>query len=187
MSRFLVQKSANHVNQNAVRFERQSQQTNDLSVSLRIDSNFQGVIFHEAHFRSGTIYENSDGAVKVDVRLEDETVWLTQAHMCRLFGKDKRTISEHILNIFSEGELHEDSVVREFRSTASDGKNYNVNYYNLDVIISVGYRVKSQQGTHPGNPAGEKNRNGTPTRIRNEHVEFPQNRKILVNSDILIE
>ena len=93
------------------------------------------------------IYENSDGKVKVDVRLEDETVWLTQAHMCDLFGKNKRTISEHICNIFSDGELQQDSVVRNFRTTAADGKNYNVNYYNLDVIISVGFRVKSQQGT----------------------------------------
>jgi hypothetical protein len=64
-----------------------------------------------------------------------------------LFNKDKRTISEHISNIFKEGELNENSVVRNFRTTATDGKSYDVNYYNLDVIISVGYRVKSQQGT----------------------------------------
>jgi hypothetical protein len=93
------------------------------------------------------IYQNPAGTVKVDVRLEDETVWLTQAQMGMLFNKDKRTISEHIGNIFTEGELDEDSVVRNLRTTAADGKNYDTNYYNLDVIISVGYRVKSPQGT----------------------------------------
>jgi hypothetical protein len=67
--------------------------------------------------------------------------------MAELFNKDKRTISEHIHNIFKEGELVEDSVVRNFRTTASDGKHYDVKYYNLDVIISIGYRVKSLQGT----------------------------------------
>ena len=93
------------------------------------------------------IYQNPDGNIKIDVRLENETVWLTQAQMAILFGKDKRTISEHIGNIFSEGELDENSVVRNFRTTAADGKNYATNHYNLDVIISVGYRVKSVQGT----------------------------------------
>jgi hypothetical protein len=93
------------------------------------------------------IYQTPDGNIKIDVRLEDETVWLTQAHMAELFNKDKRTISEHIHNIFNEGELMENSVVRNFRTTASDGKHYDVKYYNLDVIISVGYRVKSLQGT----------------------------------------
>jgi hypothetical protein len=93
------------------------------------------------------IYQNSEGNIKLDVRLEEETVWLTQAQLCDLFQKSKATISEHIKNIFEEGELNESSVVRNFRTTASDGKSYDVNYYNLDVIISVGYRVKSQQGT----------------------------------------
>jgi hypothetical protein len=93
------------------------------------------------------IYQNPDGNIKIDVRLENETVWLTQAQMGQLFGKDKRTISEHISNIFSERELDENSVVWNFRTTAADGKNYATNHYNLDVIISVGYRVKSQQGT----------------------------------------
>jgi hypothetical protein len=88
-----------------------------------------------------------DGVIKVDVRLEDETVWLTQAQICELFQKSKATISEHIKNVFEEGELDEISVVRKFRTTAADGKNYDTNYYNLDVIISVGYRVKSAQGT----------------------------------------
>ena len=93
------------------------------------------------------IYQNSEGSIKIDVRLEEETVWLTQAQLCDLFQKSKATISEHIKNVFEEGELNENSVVRNFRTTASDGKSYEVNYYNLDVIISVGYRVKSQQGT----------------------------------------
>jgi len=84
---------------------------------------------------------------QLEVRLDAETVWLTQAQMGILFNKDKRTVSEHIRNVFKEGELAESSVVRKFRTTASDGKAYNVSFYNLDVIISVGYRVKSQQGT----------------------------------------
>lgn len=93
------------------------------------------------------IFKTEDEKISVDVLLDEETVWLTQAQMGMLFNKDKRTMSEHINNIFKEGELAENSVVRKFRTTASDGKSYDVNYYNLDVIISVGYRVKSQRGT----------------------------------------
>lgn len=93
------------------------------------------------------IYQNPHGDINIDVRLEEETVWLTQAQLALLFGKDKRTISEHINNIFKEEELEQNSVVRNFRITAADGKNYDTFHYNLDVIISVGYRVKSQQGT----------------------------------------
>jgi hypothetical protein len=93
------------------------------------------------------IYRSTEGSIKVDVQLEDETVWLTQAQMAELFDKSKKTISEHIGNIFKEDELLEDSVVRNFRITAADGKSYQTNHYNLDVIISVGYRVKSKQGT----------------------------------------
>jgi len=99
------------------------------------------------------IYQNTDGNIKIDVRLEEETVWLTQAQMGQLFGKDKRTISEHIGNIFKEGELDENVVVRKFRTTTPHGaiagktQEVGVNGYNLDVIISVGYRVKSPQGT----------------------------------------
>lgn len=93
------------------------------------------------------IYQNPDGKIRIDVHLEDETVWLTQAHLCDLFQKSKPTISEHISHIFEEGELSEEAVVRNFRTTAADGKSYDVRHYNLDVIISVGYRVKSQQGT----------------------------------------
>lgn len=93
------------------------------------------------------IYQTEDGKTKIETRLENETVWLTQAQLCELFQKSKSTISEHIKNIFDEGELDEISVVRNFRTTAADGKGYETNYYNLDVIISVGYRVKSLQGT----------------------------------------
>ncbi|MCW8838440.1 MAG: virulence RhuM family protein [Thiovulaceae bacterium] len=93
------------------------------------------------------IYQSEDGQTKIQTRLEDETVWLTQAQLCELFQKSKSTISEHIKNIFEEGELVENQVVRNYRTTASDGKNYDTNFYNLDVIISVGYRVKSPQGT----------------------------------------
>ncbi len=93
------------------------------------------------------IYQSEDGQTKIQTRLEDETVWLTQAQLSELFQKSKSTISEHIKNIFLEGELVEDAVVRNFRTTAEDGKKYNTNFYNLDVIISVGYRVKSLQGT----------------------------------------
>jgi len=81
------------------------------------------------------------------VRLENETVWLTQKLMAELFQKDVRTINEHIQNVFAEGELSPDSVIRKFRITAADGKNYETQHYNLDVIISVGYRVKSHRGT----------------------------------------
>ena len=93
------------------------------------------------------LYQSDDGKIKIQVRLESNTVWLTQADMKELFRSSKSNISEHIKNIFEEGELQEDSVVRNFRTTAADGKNYEVKHYNLDVIISVGYRVKSMRGT----------------------------------------
>lgn len=93
------------------------------------------------------LYKTPDNKVSINVQIEDDTVWLTQDQMAELFDKSKKTISEHIVNIFNEGELDEDSVVRKFQITASDGKNYEVKHYNLDVIISVGYRVKSLRGT----------------------------------------
>lgn len=93
------------------------------------------------------IYQSQDGQIKVDVRFDNETVWLSIDQMATLFGRDKSTISRHIKNIFEEGELQATSVVAKFATTASDDKVYQVDYYNLDVIISVGYRVKSQQGT----------------------------------------
>jgi hypothetical protein len=91
------------------------------------------------------LYTSSDGKIKVDVYLEDETVWLTQEQMAELFGKSKSTINEHIGNIYSEGELRESETMR--KSGNSELSTKPTNYYNLDVIISVGYRVKSQRGT----------------------------------------
>lgn len=93
------------------------------------------------------IFKTEDDKVEVDVRFQDETVWLTLDQMSTLFDRDKSTISRHIKNIFDEGELNRSSVVANFATTASDGKTYQVDYYNLDVIISVGYRVKSLRGT----------------------------------------
>ncbi len=99
------------------------------------------------------LYQNQDGTIKIDVRLEDETVWLSQAQIAELFGKGRTTITEHIQNVFGEGELDENVVCRNFRHTTSHGaiegktQEKEVKYYNLDVIISIGYRVKSLQGT----------------------------------------
>lgn len=93
-------------------------------------------------------YQSPDGEVQVEVTLDRETVWLSQAQMGILFGRDYKTISKHIGNIFKEGELYKNSVVAKFATTAGDGKSYQVEYYSLDVIISVGYRVKSRQGTN---------------------------------------
>ena len=93
------------------------------------------------------IYQTPDGATNLDVRLADETIWLTQAQMVMLFGRDQSVISKHISNIFKESELEKNLVYAKFAYTATDGKSYDVEHYNLDVIISVGYRVKSQRGT----------------------------------------
>ena len=92
------------------------------------------------------IYTTKDGMAKIEATFDDNTVWLSLDQMAELFQRDKSTISRHIKNIFTEGELHQDSVVAKFATTATDGKTYQVDYYNLDVIISVGYRVKSQRG-----------------------------------------
>ncbi|MBQ6845540.1 MAG: virulence RhuM family protein [Oscillospiraceae bacterium] len=94
------------------------------------------------------IYQGKDGLTKIDVRMKEETVWLSLDQMAELFCRNKSTVSRHIKNIFEEGELVRDSVVAKFATTAADGKTYQVEYYNLDVIISVGYRVKSIVGTH---------------------------------------
>lgn len=93
------------------------------------------------------MYQTEDGKMKIDVRLEDETVWLTQQQMAELFQTTKQNISLHINNCFKEGELKQAAVVKEYLTTAHDGKKYKTKYYNLDVIISVGYRVKSHRGT----------------------------------------
>ena len=92
------------------------------------------------------IYE-TDNNVEVTAILEDENIWLTQKQIGKLYNKAKSTISEHIRNIFEEKELDKNSVVRNFRTTAKDGKTYSTNYYNLDMIIAVGFRVKSSEGT----------------------------------------
>ena len=96
------------------------------------------------------IYQNTDGNIKIDVRLEDETVWLTQDQMAMLFGKGRSTITEHIGNVFEEGELEQNRTCRKFRLVRQEGNREverEIDHYNLDVIISVGYRVKSPQGT----------------------------------------
>ena len=93
------------------------------------------------------VYQTEDGQLKIDVRLEGETAWLTQAHMAELFQTTVPNVSMHLRNVFSEGELQLDSVIKEFLTTAADGKNYTTKYYNLDAIISVGYRVKSAVAT----------------------------------------
>ena len=93
------------------------------------------------------IYQSESGDTKIDVRFEDETVWLTQAQLCELYKSSKANVSEHIKNIFEEDELEENSVVRKIRTTAADGKSYAVNHYNLDMIISLGYRIKSSIAT----------------------------------------
>ena len=94
------------------------------------------------------IYQTDDGSTHIDVKMEDETVWLTQAQLVQLYQTSKSNVSEHIKHIFEEGELEENAVVRKFRTTAADGKNYNTTYYNLDMIISLGYRIKSSIATN---------------------------------------
>ena len=93
------------------------------------------------------IYQTNDGKNKIDVKLEGETVWLTQAQLVELYQSSKSNVSEHIKHIFEEKELEEPSVVRKFRTTAGDGKQYEVAHYNLDMIISLGYRIKSSIAT----------------------------------------
>jgi len=93
------------------------------------------------------LYRAPDGSIALDVRLEQETVWLNLNQMAALFGRDKSVISRHLRNIYREGELDRDSVVAFFATTAADGKTYQVEYFNLDAIISVGYRVNSRRGT----------------------------------------
>ena len=97
--------------------------------------------------KSVIIYRSEDGTIQLEVQLYDETVWLTQHQMTILFETTKQNVSLHVNNAFKDGELERNSVVKDFLTTASDGKNYHILYYNLDAIISVGYRVKSQRGT----------------------------------------
>lgn len=94
------------------------------------------------------IYQSEDGETRIDVKFTGETVWLSQQQLCELYNTSKANVSEHIKHIFEDGELEEESVVRKFRTTAADGKSYNVTYYNLDMIISLGYRIRSVIATH---------------------------------------
>ena len=96
--------------------------------------------------REFLIYQSEDGSTRIDVMLEAETLWLNQKQLTELFGKAKGTISEHIKHIFEDGELGEDSVVRFFRTTAADGKQYEVAHYNLDMVLALGFRVRSPVG-----------------------------------------
>ncbi len=93
------------------------------------------------------IYKTQDNQTQIDVKFEHETVWLSQSQLVELYQTSKANVSEHIKHIFEEGELDRESVVRKFRTTATDGKNYNVEYYSLDMIISLGYRIKSNIAT----------------------------------------
>jgi len=93
------------------------------------------------------IYQSADGSIATEVRLEGETVWLSQEQISQLFGRERSVITKHLRNVFAEGELDADAVCAKFAHTASDGKTYQVEHYNLDIIISVGYRVKSLEGT----------------------------------------
>src|SRR6476646_11111948 len=94
------------------------------------------------------LYQAPDGQTQLEVQLDHETVWLSQAQMVELFATTKQNVSLHVRNLFREDELNENSVVKESLTTAADGKKYRTKHYNLDVIISVGYRVKSLRGTH---------------------------------------
>ncbi|KIS44407.1 virulence RhuM family protein [Kosakonia radicincitans YD4] len=93
------------------------------------------------------MFASGDGKVRIECRFESDTLWLSQAMICELYGKAKATISGHIKNIFEDGELVENSVVRFYRTTASDGKSYNAQYLNLPLILAIGYRIRSARGT----------------------------------------
>jgi hypothetical protein len=102
------------------------------------------LVRHEAEF---LLYQTEDGRTRLEVRFDGDTAWLSLGQMAELFQRDKSVISRHLKNVFEEGELERASVVAESATTAADGKTYQVEYFNLDVIISVGYRVKSRRGT----------------------------------------
>ncbi|GHT02478.1 hypothetical protein FACS189440_15840 [Bacteroidia bacterium] len=131
------------------------------------------------------IFKTEDDKISVDVRFESETAWLTQAHLVELFQSSKANISEHIK--FGEGELNESSVVRKFRTTASDGKTYEIAHYNLDMIISLGYRINSKIAKNYLNEKELKgNRKGTyglqkicPKNLSPIEQEYLNNIKIL--------
>ena len=93
------------------------------------------------------LYTAPNGEVKIEIYVQNETVWLTQQKIADLFGVDRTVVTKHLGNIFEDGELEKDSVSAKFAHTATDGKKYNTNFYNLDAIISVGYRVNSSKAT----------------------------------------
>ncbi len=119
--------------------------TNFARILNELNSSFSGR--DDSPKNSILIYTTEDGLTKIDTTFDGDTVWLSIDQMAELFQRDKSTISRHIKNIFAEGELERDSVVAKFATTAADGKTYQVEFYNLDVIISVDYRVKSKRGT----------------------------------------
>lgn len=92
------------------------------------------------------LYTSDDGKTHLNLKVEGNTLWLTQLEMAELFQRSKKTVSEHLGNLFAEGELQESAVVRNFRTTASNGKNYRTQLYNLDLILAIGYRVRSPRG-----------------------------------------
>ena len=94
------------------------------------------------------LYTTADGRIRIETRMQDETVWLSQKQLAELFQTSVPNINMHIKNLFDEGELEPGSVIQEFLTTAADGKNYRTKFYNLDLIISVGYRIKSHVATH---------------------------------------
>lgn len=102
---------------------------------------------HQPPQSSIILYQTEDGRTRIECRFDNETIWLTQKLMAELFQKDVRTINEHLQNIFAEGELASESVIRKFRITASDGKSYETQHFNLEAVLAVGYRVKSPRGT----------------------------------------
>ncbi len=112
-----------------------------------MDSNNEGLNNPAPHKGDIILYRTATGDVRVEVLFEGETLWLTQKQIADLFDVDVRTVSEHLQTIFSSGELQEDSVIRKIRNTATDGKSYLTNFYNLDAIIAVGYRVNSLRAT----------------------------------------
>ena len=93
------------------------------------------------------IYQSEKGTIKIDVRFEGETVWLTQQQMAELFQTTKQNIGQHLKNIFEDGELTQESVVKNFFTTASDGKDYQVTFYSLEMVLAIGFRVRSKRGT----------------------------------------
>lgn len=104
----------------------------------------EGVVMNENNV---IIYQDENNVTRVSVRFSDEDIWLTQAQIAEIYQSSKSNISEHIKHILEDGELDENTVVRKFRTTAADGKNYNVIHYNLDMMIALGYRVQSQIAT----------------------------------------